>query len=115
MTPSFEDLHQICHTIYKCYAHPFAFEEALNGTYQDPNSRVEIGDVWISPVKESSSLHNTAEESKPKGRKKRRDPKSATKEEEFNGDQVLAQTCRLMFDAMISREMVYATSDGDIG
>lgn len=33
----------------------------------------------------------------------------------FLGDQTLAQSCRFMYDATVSREVIYAISDGDIG
>ena len=37
------------------------------------------------------------------------------KERTFEGDRVLAQTCRLMEELMISREAAYAVAVGDAG
>ena len=129
-TPSIESLHQSCHSIYKRYIHPFAFEEALAGTYTDPEVAVAVGDPWNSPKTDTSSLNiptseslsesapsqtsRSSQQSKPKGRKKKIDQK-AHDNLTFNGDQVLAQSSRFMFDAMISREVIYATADGDVG
>lgn len=101
--PTIEDLHKICQTIYKRYAHPTAFEEALNGTYHDPASRVEVGDMWSSPKEVLSP--NNPEQPKSKGRRKKtQDCKSKKNqaEDEFKGDQVLVQTCRLIYDGMLS-------------
>jgi hypothetical protein len=50
--------------------------------------------------------------------KKKKKNKAEESDEEpipFIGDQTLAQSCRFMYDATISREVIYAIADGDIG
>lgn len=57
-----------------------------------------------------------------KQRKERRKPKNTGSDSDdgdspaaFLGDQSLAQSCRFLYDATISREIIYATAEGDVG
>jgi hypothetical protein len=66
-----------------------------------------------------SSVHlgfeNKKEKGKPKKRKRTKENESDDETILFLGDQSLAQSCRFLYDATVSREVIYATAEGDIG
>ena len=107
----------MAHTLFNRYCHPHAFEDALEGTYHDPIQQVPSGDVWNPPVRENSSalLGNDKVKEKSKHLKTKRKETNSSDQPPFTGDQTLAQSCRFMYDTTVSREMVYATADGDVG
>jgi hypothetical protein len=113
--PSFSKLWEEAQAVFLRYGHPHAFEHAMNGQF--PSSEVEIahGDEW-KLIKEPSSVPLDIANSK----KQKKPPKEGTEGEDegnipFRGDQSLAQSCRFLYDATVSREIIFATADGDIG
>jgi len=101
-------------TLFNCYGHPHAFENALAGSFPDDERMIHRGDKWAPLNRDSSSL-DLGKEKKTKSKK----DKAIEVEEEnitpFEGDQALAQSCRFMYHATISREVIYATAEGDTG
>jgi hypothetical protein len=115
-TPSFEELHEMARILFRRYGHPHAFEDALEGTYSDIETTVPNGDVWTPAVEDKSSslLHNSKDVSQ-KNAKGKKKPPAVNLSEVFVGDQTLAQSCRFLYDATVSREVIYATAEGDVG
>ena len=102
--------------LFKRYGHPHAFERAMSGTFSNVETTVTIGDAWVSPLRESSSAHLGPAKKRPSQKNKKKDVEESDEEPiPFSGDQTLAQSCRFMYDATISREVIYAITDGDIG
>lgn len=116
--PSFDTLLKKAKTLFMRYGHPHAFENALAGLFPDDERTICGGDDWVPLTRESSSLE-LGKEKAPKSKKGKATSKDVDMEEEtiapFQGDQALAQSCRFMYDATISREVIYATAEGDIG
>lgn len=122
--PSFDDLHGMAGCLFNRYGHPHAFENALDGNYDDLAITVPDGDKWTAPAQDESSAslaggQGKAEPKKGKGKGKATRTKQDDTEKEprppFLGDQTLAQSCRFLYDATVSREVIYATADGDVG
>ena len=107
--------------LFRRYGHPYAFEDALSGTYHEPETTVPSGDPWSPPMTEESSI--ILQDDRRKGKNKPTRPKKKTPDDAedqllpmpFQGDLSLAQSCRFIYDATISREVIYATADGDVG
>ncbi|KAJ7572432.1 hypothetical protein C8J56DRAFT_807505 [Mycena floridula] len=105
--PSFAALREAADIMFQTYGHTHVFEQALAGVF-DEDRPIVHGDVWEQPIFDETSANL-------------QDPKKTdtspldSNSVPFTGDQCLAQSSRFIFDAMISREMVYATSEGDIG
>jgi len=116
-------LYKSAKIVFSRYGHPYAFEDALIGKYDgDPDLTVACGDPWTPPLCEESSAILSNErrktEVKRKGKEKRGVSKATLDNESspiFLGDQTLAQSCQFLYDATVSRELVYATADGDVG
>ncbi|KAJ7586426.1 hypothetical protein C8J56DRAFT_1084827 [Mycena floridula] len=98
--PSFAALREAADIMFQTYGHTHVFEQALAGEqpiFDETSANLR------NPVKKAT-------------RKKKTDTSPLDSNSvPFTGDQCLAQSSRFIFDAMISREMVYATSEGDIG
>ena len=113
-TLSFEELHEMARILLRIYGHPHAFEDALEGTYSDIKTAVPNGDVWIPGVEEKSSSPldsiRRGEGHKITKEKKKASALAADLSEGFVGDQTLAQSCRFLYDATVSREVIYATA-----
>lgn len=120
---SFDELFDKAKGVYKMYGTSGAFHRALGGRYTSAETRIPAGSPWVPPQKDKSSAGLGAEKQKGTTRKnaKRKEKEKEVVEEEeedsepFEGDQVLAQATRYIFDTSISREAVYAVADGDIG
>jgi hypothetical protein len=118
--PSFEELWHKAQILFQCYGHAHAFETALTGRFFDDDRTIPSGDPWTETLRDMSSVHLGFENKKGKGKQKRKKEKLTENESDdeappFLGDQTLAQSCRFMYDATVSREVIYATADGDIG
>jgi hypothetical protein len=121
--PSLDELYKSAKIVFSCYGHPYAFEDALIGKYNgDPDLTVACGDPWTSPLCEESSAILSNERRKPEAKRKAKEKKGVTKgtldnesSPVFLGDQTLAQSCWFLYNATVSRELMYATADGDIG
>ncbi|KAF9524238.1 hypothetical protein CPB83DRAFT_947604 [Crepidotus variabilis] len=105
--PALEELHSLATTLFARYGHPHAFEFAIDNSYRQEETRVPLGDPWTPPPADNSSnaLLTKHKKKQTKQQAKKTSP----------GDQSLAESCRFLYDATVSRELVYATSDGDIG
>lgn len=121
--PSFENLRGMSQTLFNRYGHPHAFERAIEGISDNPAQTIPVGDEWIRAMQETSSAMLLDEKEKgkkrmPKAKKKitdESDDDSANPSLPFRGDLSLAQSCRFLYDATISREAIYITADGDVG
>ena len=118
-TPSFEELHEKAKILFRRYGHPHAFEDALEGTYSDIETTVPNGDDWIPAVEDRSSLPLKIQRDEGRRKitkeKKKASARVADSSEGFLGDQTLAQSCRFLYDATVSRDVIYATAEGDVG
>jgi hypothetical protein len=107
--------------LFRRYGHPYAFEDALSGTYHEPETTIPHGDPWTPPTREESSMSLQDDRKKGKNKSTGSKKKKPDNTEDqlplppFQGDLSLAQSCRFMYDATISREVIYATADGDVG
>lgn len=116
--PSFDDLWHKAQILFQRYGHPHAFETALTGRFFDDNRTITSGDAWKETLKDMSSVHLDYENKKGKGKLKKKREKTTEDDDEmppFLGDQTLAQSCRFLYDTTVSREVIYATAEGDIG
>lgn len=119
--PQFEDLQKKSRVLFNRYGHPHAFESALLGKFPDVERTIPIGDTWVAPVLEDSSVQLKAKK-KGKAKKSKKKAEDVTTELEsddnsnpFQGDQSLAQSCRFLYNTTLSREVIYATADADVG
>ncbi|KAF8962188.1 hypothetical protein BDZ97DRAFT_1759423 [Flammula alnicola] len=114
--PSFKELHEMACILFNRYGHPHAFERAMKGAYKDPKKTVAMGDAWTrTPHDESSTQLNGNKAKATKKKKKAAEEQEDEPSPPFEGDQTLAQSCRFIYDAAVSREVIYATADGDVG
>lgn len=121
--PLFDNLWENAQLLFKRYGHLYAFEDAIRGQFSDDESQIPHGDIWVASSDTSSAQFHPSgnDNNKRKGRPKKgkkkvvEDLDSDDEPQPFNGDQTLAQSCRFLYDATVSREVIYATADGDIG
>lgn len=119
--PSFEALHESARRLFQRYGHPHTFDNIIQGRFKSSETTIPPGDVWTPNTtdKSSATLNNDSGSKKVKRKakkvKKSEDDSDEDLEIPFQGDQSLAQSCRFMYDTTISREVIYATAEGDVG
>jgi len=116
--PSVEELRNTSRLLFRRYGHPHAFERALSGKFPDQDRTIRTGDIWDFPLRDEPLTHLAEKKAKSKKGKKKTDNDDHEDDEvspPFMGDQSLAQSCRFLYDVSISREVLNAISDGDVG
>lgn len=122
--PSLEELFRMALSLYDNYSTPTASTIFMTGC---PNSPVvQVGEPWreeedteLKPVLIGTDDMDTEQgegnEGNGRGKgslKKRTDPVEG---EEIDGDQTLARSALLMYEALVSREIAQAVAEGDVG
>jgi hypothetical protein len=103
--PEFEELEDLARKLHRSYSSTRAHYRALN----DPDLSSEwaqfvpTGSPWRSPIIDENSQVPT----QPK--------KGKANQAEFKGDRTLANSIAFLRDGILSREMAYATAEGDPG
>ncbi|KAJ7571888.1 hypothetical protein C8J56DRAFT_907353 [Mycena floridula] len=100
--PSFAALWKAAEVVFKTFGHTHVFEREISGDFLIDLPIIQ-GDPWVPPVFDQSSANTDQPTKKPHGKKRK------------NDTDCLAQLSWFIFDAIISWEMIYATSEGDIG
>jgi len=124
--PSPEELFKIAFSLYDNYSTPRAAATFTSGC-QPNSSVVSVGEPWreeedIERKPASVEADNTdteqgegedvsGEDEKKAGPEKQKDAISA-ESEEFNGDRTLMRSAPLMYEALVSKEVVRAVTEG---
>jgi hypothetical protein len=115
--PEFEELEELARKLHRSYSSTRAHYRALNDA--DPSSNwvqfVPIGSPWCPPVVDETSLSSTQQK---KGKEKQQvhpESEGSTLSDEFKGDRTLANSIAFLRDGILSREMAFATAEGDPG
>ncbi|THU84237.1 hypothetical protein K435DRAFT_928577 [Dendrothele bispora CBS 962.96] len=109
--PSFEALYIKASRLNSMFGSPDAFHHIIEGDAEE----YQAGDCWIPPERDESTM-TFGEGTKPK-RGPKRHTKAAKEKESvpFTGDETLARSTRLIYDATLSRLATRAVADGDVG
>lgn len=98
--PTIEILMEKATMLQEMYGIPGAFDRALRGTYVVPNTQIPEGSSWEQPATEESSVGIETRQKKKNSRKNK--GKEAEGNNMFTGDATLGQSCRFIYNTMIS-------------
>ncbi|KAF8811788.1 hypothetical protein BYT27DRAFT_7336050 [Phlegmacium glaucopus] len=125
--PKVEDLYSTAHQLHLAFSSTNGIYYALHDTSTESTSSswaktVPLGSTWQSPPRHESSrlfganvMSNNGTKTKTSKKKGDEDEHAARNGRDIKGDRVLANSITFMRDALLSREMSYATAEGDAG
>ncbi|KAG6824880.1 hypothetical protein H0H92_005538 [Tricholoma furcatifolium] len=108
--PSIPELESRALKLFRTFSTTRAHYQALHDTLgtSDWAQNVPPGTPWVPALQEKTSLYGPRP--LPSRKENKKEPSTP-----FQGDRVLANSIAFMRDAIISREMSYATAAGDVG